>query len=165
VINQASLRMLGDYPWGVGYRNYPYVAPRYLPSAMLTEGTRAAHNSYFSIACETGVIGFTVWVSAFIGAAWMLRRIRKRADKNAPTAVEIYAMGAELGLYGWMIGGLFQAHHEVDPAYWFVALAVVLTRLHQQQKTAEDGDEAEYTEKDGEASTTQIHLASVLHSA
>jgi O-antigen ligase len=141
VINEASWRMLADYPWGVGYRNYPYVSPRYLPANMLSDGMRAAHNSYFTVVCETGVIGFAVWASAFIGAAWLLRRIRKRADSQAPTAVEIYAMGTELGLYGWMIGGCFQAHHEVDPAYWFVGIAVILTRLHGQKTETEDNED------------------------
>ena len=49
------------------------------------------------------------------------------------TPVEIYAMGLELGIYGWMIAGLFHSMHEVDTVYWFVALAVVLTRLHARQ--------------------------------
>jgi O-antigen ligase len=137
VVNEASWRILGDYPWGVGYRNYPYVAPRYLPPEFLSEGLRAAHNSYFSVLDETGIQGFVFWISAFLGAVWLLRRIRKKADPKALTPTEIYAMGTELGLYGWMVGGLFQGHHEVDPAYWFVGFAVILTRLHHQQKSSE----------------------------
>lgn len=43
-------------------------------------------------------------------------------------------MGIELGYYGWLMGGITMAEHEVDPAYWFVAFAVVLTRLHHQER-------------------------------
>ena len=43
-------------------------------------------------------------------------------------------------------GGITQSDHEVDPAYWFVAFTVVLTRLHHQEKSrgvAQDRDNRE----------------------
>lgn len=130
VVNRASLRMLQDFPLlGVGYRNYPYVSPRYLSTDYLTDSRRSAHNSFFTIACELGLVGFVVWISAFLTVLYLLRRIRKRSDPAALTSVEVYAMGVETGLYGWLVGGWFQAHHEVDPAYWFAGIAIVLTRL------------------------------------
>jgi O-antigen ligase len=129
VIADASLRILSDYPLGVGYRNYPDVSPRYLPHELLTDGRRSAHNSFFSVACETGIPGFLVWISAFGTALLLLRRVRK-AKRSDEMSLGAYALGMEVGLYGWLICGLFQAEHEVDPAYWFVAFAVVLTRLN-----------------------------------
>ena len=125
IINDASWAMLRDYPMGVGYRNYPYVSPRYLDAGLLTNGLRSAHNSFFTVACETGYFGLAIWLSAFVGALWLLRRIRKAADSKNLTPVDLYAMGLEIGLYGWLVGGLTQSYHEVDPAYWFVALSVV----------------------------------------
>ncbi len=103
VIASASLRMLADYPMGVGYRNYPDVSPRYLDTTFLTHGRRSAHNSFFSVACETGYLGFAVWISAFAGAIWLCRRIRKAANFSRLTQVDIYAMGIEIGLYGWLV--------------------------------------------------------------
>lgn len=143
VINEASRRIFMDYPMGVGYRNYLDVSPRYLPQEFLTEGRRSAHNSFFSVICETGVFGFAAWLSAFLGAAWLCRRIRKRADLSNLTRVDIYAMAIEIGLYGWLVGGWFQADHEVDPAYWFVAFAVILTRLHRQFEAQKQNAEPE----------------------
>jgi hypothetical protein len=132
-IGAASWRMLKDYPFGVGYRNYMDVVHNYLEAEWLFDDKRTAHNSYFTIACETGIEGFIPWISAFLGACWMLRKIRKRADLRNPTRVEIYAMGMEIGLYGWIATGFFHNEQEVDPAYWLVALAVVLTRLNAQK--------------------------------
>jgi O-antigen ligase len=129
VIADASMKMLADYPFGVGYRNYPDVSPRYLPPSLLTEGRRSAHNSFFSVACETGIQGFVVWISAFGGAVLLLRRVRKKVVPGT-TKIAAYALGLEVGIYGWLAGGMTQADHEVDPAYWFVAFAVILTRLH-----------------------------------
>jgi hypothetical protein len=42
-----------------------------------------------------------------------------------------YALGLEVGLLGWCAYGLFQTEHEVDPAYWFAAMAVIIYRLHK----------------------------------
>jgi len=37
-----------------------------------------------------------------------------------------------------MVVGIFHNMQEVDPPYWFVALAVVLTRLHDLQRHEEE---------------------------
>jgi O-antigen ligase len=140
-IGEASWQMLNDYPMGVGYRNYPDVSPRYLSESLLTDGRRSAHNSFFSVACETGLIGFTLWISAFAGTIWLCRRIRKKSRLTDLSLTEVYAMGIEIGLYGWLAGGFFQADHEADPAYWFIAFAVILTRLHEQSKKSADNPE------------------------
>jgi hypothetical protein len=133
VIGKASMQMLRDHPMGVGYGNYLRVSPRYLDSTYLTNGTRSAHNSFFSIACETGVLGFAFWIYAFGGAAMYLRKVRKRSVEGLSTIpLRQYALAIEVGIYGWAVAGLFQGNQEVDPAYWFVALAVVMTRLHAQ---------------------------------
>ncbi|HLN03595.1 MAG TPA: O-antigen ligase family protein [Bryobacteraceae bacterium] len=140
IIYKAGLRMFLDHPLGVGYRNFPGMSPLYVPPQLLepTTHTRAAHDSFLTILCETGIFGFASWTFAFFGAAWLLRRIRKKADPRNLTPVEIYAMGLELGLYGWMVVGIFHNMQEVDPPYWFVALAVVLTRLHDLQRHEEE---------------------------
>jgi O-antigen ligase len=153
VIAQASLRMLRDYPFGVGYRNYPDVSPRYLQSDFLTGGRRSAHNSFFSVLCETGIIGFGVWISAFLWAILTFRRIRKTSDSKYPSPTATYAMAFEIGLYGWMAGGMFQADHEVDPAYWFVAFSVVLARLHYQDCWQK---EEELEEEDGAIASSSL---------
>jgi O-antigen ligase len=129
VVNKASARMFMDHPLGVGYRNYPFIAQQYLPVQMLTVGnTRAAHNIYFSILCETGVIGFIAWMGAFIGATRLLRRLRKVREGGG--MIPMYALGLEIGIYGWFVDGCFMGDHELDPAYWFVALAIIMTRLY-----------------------------------
>jgi len=132
VVNGASIRMFRDHPLGIGYRNYPDVSPQYLPEEWLTNGRRAAHNIYFTILCETGIFGFAAWMSAIIGSLLLLRKLRKTA-KLGDMTFSPYALGLEIGLYGWLVDGCFQGDHEVDPAYWFMALAVVMTRLYYQQ--------------------------------
>lgn len=130
IVNGASIRMFLDHPLGVGYRNYPDVSPRYLPRTILSNGRRAAHNVYFNILCETGIQGFIIWISAVIGTLVLLRRLRKQDAKFGDMSFAPYALGFEIGLYGWLVDGCFQGDQEADPAYWFMALAVVMTRLY-----------------------------------
>jgi O-antigen ligase len=133
IINHASRRIFQDYPMGVGYRNYPYISPRYLPDEMLTwsgdQRLRSAHNSYFTVLCETGVIGFAIWIAMFAFTVRMFRQLRKQKIEGVPPLAVVYGMAFEVGLYGWAIAGWTQSYHEVDPAYWFVGCAVVTTRI------------------------------------
>jgi hypothetical protein len=134
VLAETSLKILADHPFGVGYKNYQFVSPRYLGTDMLTDGKRSAHSSFFALLCETGPFGFFFWSMAFGGTLLILRRIRKGAEPAQWSRIQIYAVGFEVGLYGWLVGGLFVDLHDVDPAYWFLALAIVLYRLDQQAR-------------------------------
>ena len=140
VIDAISWRIFSDHPMGVGYRNYPEISPQYFPPDMLdpSNGKRSAHNSFFTVLVETGVLGFAAFMTAVGGTVILLRRIRKSCDPTNPGRVAIYAMGLEIGMYGWFVLGLFHTEHDLDPAYWTVALAVILTRLHYQNRKAEE---------------------------
>jgi hypothetical protein len=140
-INEGSWKMFQEFPLGVGYRNYPVVSPRYLPLPLLSEGERSAHNSYYTVLCETGVFGFLIWIASPIGAVLLLRRIRRTSDMKDPSPTTISAMGFEIGLYGWFVGGFTNSLNEVDPVYWFVAFAVILTRLHAARRREAEGGE------------------------
>ncbi len=128
---KASAEMLRDHPMGVGYRCYIFESHNYLPASYFDEEhpNKAAHSTFCTVACETGVLGFAFWSVSIALALWLLRRIRKAANTANPDQIDIYAMGIELGLIGWLVGGFFHSDHQVDPAYWFLAFAVVLHRL------------------------------------
>jgi O-antigen ligase len=138
VIDRASFRMFLDHPiLGVGYRNYPFLAGLYMPAEMLTRGgTRGAHNSFFTVLCETGILGFMAWMFAIFTAVRTLRRVRKGVHGPRDNPVTRYAFALEIGLYGWLINGCFVSEHEVDPAYWFLVLSVALVRIQYQLKVA-----------------------------
>ncbi len=129
VIDRASLQMFPDHPLGVGYRNYRFVSPRYLPPTILDHGGRSAHNSFFSVLCELGIQGIVAFLWTFGGTIILMRRVRREAYTEEPSRLELYALGIELGLYGWLVGGLFVDLSNIDPAFWFVAFAVSITRL------------------------------------
>lgn len=132
-INRASLAMVQDNPFGVGYRCYGITSGKYLPAHLRSkkneEGGKRAHNTFFAVLCETGIPGFLAWGSAIVGTIVLLRRIRKRINFLNPSRLDLYAMGLEFGLYGTFIGDMFHAGNETDPIYWIAAFSVILTRL------------------------------------
>jgi O-antigen ligase len=130
--------MFLDYPFGVGYRNYLVVSPRYLPPEFLDQGKRSAHNSYFAVLCELGVQGLLAFLWTFGGAIVLMRRVRKASDRAEPGRLGLYALGIEVGLCGWLTGGLFHDLHNVDPAYWFVGFAVAIMRLASVEPESEE---------------------------
>ncbi len=130
-IAKASISMLTDYPLGVGYRNYQYVSPDYLVADVLTrneagEQVRAAHSTFFSVACETGIPGILLFAGTFGGTWWLLRKTRKMSKSMDELA--LFAFGLEAGLIGWAVAGLFQSLHEDDPVFWTVAFSIMLYR-------------------------------------
>jgi hypothetical protein len=133
VIAQVSTRIFEDHPLGVGYKNYQYVSPQYVDASFLTEGKRSSHNSFFAILCDLGVVGFAIWIGAIGMSLRTLRQVRKRLDWRQPDPVGLYAVAAEVGLYGWLSTGLTGDQSGLDPAYWFMALAVILMRLSHQR--------------------------------
>jgi len=70
-----------------------------------------------------------VFLWTFGGTIVLMRRVRKESDWDDPSRLRLYALGIEIGLYGWLVGGLFVDLSNVDPAFWFVAFAVSITRL------------------------------------
>ncbi|MBX3441619.1 MAG: O-antigen ligase family protein [Planctomyces sp.] len=128
VINKASLEMLKDYPLGVGYKNYARVMNRYIDGDM----TKAAHNTFFSVACQTGFLGFGLWSTAVFGSLVLFRRVRRRLNFRNIDRLALYGMGFEIGLYGTLAGDCFHNGHETDPVYWFVSFGVIMTRLHKR---------------------------------
>jgi O-antigen ligase len=99
-------------------------------------GLRSAHNGFLDILCETGLIGFICMGVAFGGTVLLLRRIRISLRTNPTDMLAVYAVGLEVGMYGWFADNCFMGDHELDPAYWFVALAVIMIRLYALRATA-----------------------------
>lgn len=136
VINQASMQIIADYPQGIGYNNYSLISMAYMPEEVLTEfGTRDAHNSYFKVATEFGIIGFLLWISAFIAALVLLRRVRKDLKPDASLSrLQLYAFALAAGLLGIAPGIATHNYNDLDTLYWFVAFSCIVYNLHQLQQ-------------------------------
>jgi putative inorganic carbon (HCO3(-)) transporter len=89
---QAALAMANESPWlGVGFGNYEIAYPRHaLVNWPLALGH--AHNYYLNLLAETGIIGLSAYVAAWIALAVLtLRALQRRRG---------LARGIALGLLG-----------------------------------------------------------------
>ena len=89
---QAAVGMANDSPWlGVGFGNYETAYPRYaLLNWPLALGH--AHNFYLNLLAETGVVGLSAYLIAWIGIVVMTLRVLRRETG--------FRRGLALGLLG-----------------------------------------------------------------
>lgn len=136
VIHSAYWQMALDHPMGVGYRNSPYVSAGYLSANMLTgEGIRSAHNTYLAILSETGFLGFSIWAFAVGSSLLRLNSLRKWFYFTGQSTYWLMSASAMAGLVGWCAIGWTVTYNELDPAYWFMGVAVALGRVRERQLT------------------------------
>lgn len=77
--------------FGYGWGNYPYQYYEELGRHMTVYQYRNAHNIYLQLLCETGIVGFTVFVTFFISQVWACMKLYKKLRKeevNLPKSAE-----------------------------------------------------------------------------
>jgi len=70
----AALRLIGDYPLGLGGNAFESMVNQYLPNYT----GNAVHNTFLQVGTEWGVLGLLFYLAAFGSVFLMLHRIRKR---------------------------------------------------------------------------------------
>jgi O-antigen ligase len=127
-IYAANLEAIADHPvLGVGFGNYDHRMIPYYERHGRADRRSHAHNSFLQIAVEAGLVGLAVFTGLFILAfarGWRtIAHCRAAPDGRGATAI-----GAVLGLVGFLVGGLTQdtfGDSECVMAMWF-ALAVLM---------------------------------------
>jgi len=100
----AAWRMWADHPWlGVGIGNYAEAYPRYRLTRW-EDPLGHAHNFYFNIGAETGLIGLLAYFSFLIVAAGHAARVARRVPDGLPRGV---ATGVLVVLLATAVHNLF----------------------------------------------------------
>jgi O-antigen ligase len=85
----ASLRMVADYPLGIGIGNYHDAVRSYLPELGVS---RSAHSTYHECLAELGYAGFALFALAILAAFIELRTASRLADRGTDGGVETPAL-------------------------------------------------------------------------
>ena len=128
VINDASMRMIADHPWGVGFANYQHVSEPYFPKEMIHSRSgsgpvRAAHNTFLSVIAETGYVGFALWLAAFGTAGVLLWRISRQHPHQYFGTV---ACALFIGLVAMVPAMLTHTEEQSDYIYWVLGLTCAI---------------------------------------
>jgi len=111
---QAGWRIFLEHPIrGIGIGNYYYECRNYAPVI-----AGRAHNMYLEMMAELGTIGILLFAGIiFYTFKSLLKLMKGQYPYNA------YARGFYLGLWGFLIAGIF-LHAEQDKILWFVIFMV-----------------------------------------
>ena len=123
---KRSLLVAARHPvFGVGMDNY------YLYSN--TE--HASHNAYTQVASELGLTAAVIYIMFLVFPIRQLRRISYEEDlKKRRTNIYYLAVGLEASLVGYMVSSFFASVAFLWYAYYLVAYAICLRRLHDTER-------------------------------
>jgi len=133
-VNEASWKIIGDYPWGVAPGNYQYVSVRYLPTEIISKGTntRAAHNTFLSVLAERGWIGFAVWLAVMGLTCYSFLRVSLNRRQAGGLPV-ILARGFLIGMVSIFPALYTHQEDQTDTLYWIVGLSIVVAKWYDSQ--------------------------------
>lgn len=136
---KVATGIIADNPLtGVGLGAYPEAhlrmarRPGYDPWA---GGRRDTHSTYLNIMAEIGIPGFLLFMGIIVVVIFRSHRVRKRLGPQNPAfAHQLFNM--EVGLYGYMVAGIWGSYGAMVPTYVHVVLMVVATRLFEENVAA-----------------------------
>jgi hypothetical protein len=134
IVNDASWKMIEDYPWGVAPGNYQYVSVRYVPPTLLSRytGTRGAHNTFLVVLAERGWIGVAVWLVVMGLTYFYLFRVSLDRRKTGGLPV-VLARGFFIGMVAILPALYTHQEDRTDTIYWMVALSIVMVKWYDSQ--------------------------------
>ena len=137
----ASLRMVQDYPLGIGLGNYHEIVKEYVPNLSIT---RAAHSTYFACLAELGYPGFALLMMVIITSLWRLTRIKHFADHFASDfPIQIgrwrtrfhlgwHAMVLRLGLAGYLASSIFTTRLWTEDFWIMIGMVCCLSNIKER---------------------------------
>lgn len=103
--------------------------PGYSPSAI---GKRDTHSTYLNVLAETGVIGFGFFV-LLLGVTLKRSRIARKEAGAASSTLKAQLLWLEIGLYGFLVAGIWGTYGKLGPLYVHVAIVWCTAGLLQEQ--------------------------------
>jgi len=122
----ASLRIIGDYPLGVGVGNFTKVIGDYDPR----HHKRSSHNSLIVCFVELGIQGGIVFIMMAMGSVWLLYRSSKLADRSdQPLETRLMVYGFLISLVTYLITALGTQRFYCESFWWILGLPLSLYRV------------------------------------
>jgi hypothetical protein len=135
VLIEAQFEMAAGHPLGCGHRCTAVLSPYYLDDRYLTgrgeTRARSSHNTFMSLLVEQGIPGAIFYILLTVWTLLTLRKLRKLTKLQSGLIATSTAATAST-LVAVMIGDLFVDYLKNEARIWFIALAMVLVNLAEQ---------------------------------
>ena len=134
---KIAVRMIAERPLGVGLGAYSEEHDRLVrrlgPGDLrwMAWGKRDTHSTYLKIMAERGIPGLFFFSGLIIAIGIAAARARKRSANQFP-ALSKQMFYMELGLYGYLVAGIWGSYDEWVPTYTYLMLVFAMTRLLEQ---------------------------------
>ena len=134
----AAVRMVGDYPLGIGIGNFHDVVRGYAPGLQIA---RSAHSSYFVCLAELGYLGIMLLMFLLVVVLQRLNRVRQEANRmNSEVVFGIgrrkarfhlgwHAMAMQASLVAYAAGGVFTTRLWTEGFWILVGLSCCLVNV------------------------------------
>lgn len=133
-----GVEMVKDHPLGAGGEGFLYLSPFYMPDGILSQGVRAAHNTYLLVAVEQGIPGLLLYLGFLFYTCKGFRDAARNGMLNGALDRGLQAKFFLVSLAGILTASLFLDRLYSEVLYWICALSVVSYHLSSQEVEAED---------------------------
>jgi probable O-glycosylation ligase (exosortase A-associated) len=116
---------------GVGMGAYPQAHFKYSQRTQfdpIALGKRDTHSTYLNLMAETGIPGFLLFAGILIATLRGAHRARRQSAGRFPDlAAQLFYL--EVGLYGFLVAGIWGSYGELAPTYLYIAILCAVTMV------------------------------------
>ena len=135
---KVAAEIIADHPFGVGLGAYPEVHVRQASKKgpgdgrWMAFGKRDTHSTYLKILAERGYPGFIFFTGLIVVIGVSGYKARKAKAKQHP-ALGRQLFYLEIGLYGYLVAGIWGSYDQWVPTYVHLMLVFVTARLLMEE--------------------------------
>lgn len=130
---KVARAIIKDYPtFGVGIGTYPLVHREYARSPDLpyiAKGARDTHSTYLNALAETGAVGLSLLVVAWLVALWRAQRAAREIRRWSPE-VAAQLQFLIFGFTGFLIGGIWGSYQRFAFMWVYVGLMYSFEQIY-----------------------------------
>lgn len=127
---QASLRIIADYPQGIGPGNFTQIIGEYDPRHY----RRSTHNSLVVCFVELGIHGGIIFLTMAAGSMFLLYKSVKLASRtHDPIGTKIYAYGFIVSFITYFVTALGTQRFYCESFWWVMSLPLCLHRVVRRE--------------------------------